>query len=466
MINKILDFRCQTSQPEDYASGGKTFRRIVLVALPSLRDKDQKIPLGHASLLAALRTESMLDVRSIVWPINDDVDTATDAVSTILKQVAGMPCTSVDVAIGAYIWNDDLLKKILSLLRNRGFKGRIVLGGPQISYAKNDLEQLYPEVNVFIRGYAEDALRGLSLHCGKPRIQGVHYAGEADSCEQADVNFEGAASPWLNGTIQTNGQTFIHWETQRGCRFKCSFCQHRQPSKKSRGKFCETRVMEEIALFCRAGIKRITVVDPVFNSDSSFATRILREFAKYGFQGELSLQCRPELLNDDFLDATKGLKVCLEFGLQSIHKLEYRTVGRRNSIRKVGEVLAKVRQRNIEHEVSLIYGLPEQTLASFQSTVNQCLAWKIPVIKAFPLLLLRGTALEQEREKWGLKIKEDGPPIVIGSDTFNFNDWTKMGQMAEALRSTERNHPARIEDLLLIANKLTPEAAQWRRLPN
>lgn len=103
------------------------------------------------------------------------------------------------------------------------------------------------------------------------------------------------------------------------------------------------------------------------------------------------MQCRVEMADEAFLEIIQKLNVTLEFGLQSIHKLEYLVVGRPNNMAKVAQVLREVQRRQIKNEVLLVYGLPEQTLESCQSSVDWCLSLNIPVIEAFPLLLLRGT---------------------------------------------------------------------------
>ena len=53
-------------------------------------------------------------------------------------------------------------------------------------------------------------------------------------------------------------------------------------------------------------------------------------------------------------------------------------------------------------QVSLIYGLPAQTLASFRASIDFCRAASAPVIRAFPLMLLRGTPLYDLKAKHGL----------------------------------------------------------------
>ena len=57
-----------------------------------------------------------------------------------------------DVTLGVFVWNEPFVKRILSSLTKLDFRGRIILGGPQISYVKKGLENYYPEADVFIRG--------------------------------------------------------------------------------------------------------------------------------------------------------------------------------------------------------------------------------------------------------------------------------------------------------------------------
>jgi hypothetical protein len=74
----------------------------------------------------------------------------------------------------------------LQNLRKYSYPGRVILGGPQVSYVtrKAELEKFYPTADVFVRGYAEDAMSDLMLSPDmRPLdIKGVHCAGEADLC--------------------------------------------------------------------------------------------------------------------------------------------------------------------------------------------------------------------------------------------------------------------------------------------
>lgn len=292
-------------------------------------------------------------------------------------------------------------------------------------------------------------------------IPGVHWAGTPDALAQTTVNFETLPSPWLAGTIPLTGQSFIRWETQRGCPFRCAFCQHCEPGARLvRSTFDISRVQAEIDLFCESGVRDIAVLDPIFNM-APHAVGVLERFAERGFTGRLSLQCRAEAINDAFLDAASALNVCLEFGLQTVNPEEGRIIQRRNQIERVDVALAKVRSRGIHHEVSLIFGLPLQTLESFETSVAWCLKRDVPVIKAFPLLLLRGTALERDREMWGLLDTGGVMPMVRQSSSFDVDDWRAMAQISEALRLTEGRHPKDLGKLIALAAAQDPDIFRW-----
>jgi radical SAM superfamily enzyme YgiQ (UPF0313 family) len=403
-----------------------------------------------------------VNVCSVVRAVNGTGCDAESVARGILSSVADLAHARVDIAIGVYVWAEHIVQRLLPLLRAGGFTGRIILGGPQISYAGPGIDRLYPQADVFVRGYGETALCALARRSGRPVIEGVHYQGQADRCEQARVELHALASPWLTGALPLAGQRFVRWESQRGCPFRCSFCQHREPGARlPRRDLRAERVFREIELFCTSGVDDIAVLDPVFNV-GPLAPEILAALAAGGFTGRLSLQCRAESLNDAFLDAADGLDVRMELGLQTIHAAEQAAVNRRNDLRRVDAALAKLRERGMLHEVSLIFGLPEQSLTSFMASVSWCLERRVPVIKAFPLMLLRGTALEQEREQRGLVEDDSTMPQVVQAPTFTREDWRKMAAISDALRRTEGDHPRHLGALLKLADDRHLMEERWR----
>ena len=174
------------------------------------------------------------------------------------------------------------------------------------------------------------------------------------------------------------------------------------------------------------------------------------------------MQCRAEMCSDEFLETAAKLDVKLEFGLQTIHKNEGRAVGRTNNMRRVNEVFDKLKQEELYHEVSIIFGLPNQTLASFIETVEWCLDKSIPVIKAFPLMLLRGTDIEQRKHEWNLIESNESMPTVISQTLFLTLSGLKCFRISEALKQTESNHPKSIEQLLEISKHVQIDYERFR----
>ena len=422
-------------------------RRLILVGLPWHRPRDPRAPLGHACLLAALH-EARVEVVGRTFSLNSSCFDPENVVSWILDAAAGRPANRVDVALGAYVWNERVIQYLLPELRRRGFSGRLIIGGPQISYAGPGLETIYPDVDAFVRGYGESALVELARASLHREIQGVHNAGEPDRELQAAVDLCRLPSPLLSGAVPVGlNEPLVRLETQRGCPFRCNFCQHREAGARLAFRELDRdRVLEEVRLLCRLEVREVAILDPVFNMGSGHHA-VLDGFAEGRFSGRLSVQARLEAVNDRFIEQCGGLDVLPEFGLQTIHRDEQTAIDRPNAMRRVDAVLARLGSVEQDYLVTIIYGLPGQTVESFRGTVDHLLRAGVPAIRAFPLVLLRGTDLERRRREWDLDEDDSEIPRVVSSSTFDRADHVHMARIAEALRRTEGRHPQTVTEL-------------------
>lgn len=457
---------------------GKNGRKLIQIALDWTRPKDPPMSLGHASILAYL-TQHNVRVFEKSWSVNHPSFDVKQVVDFAMTHAA----TDTDFAIGAYIWNEQAVQTILTTLKQENFPGRLIVGGPQVSYVTDNkmLEDYYPQSNIFIRGYAEQALLKLIMAQDPfQAIKGVHYFGVPDLGGSATADLETLPSPFLTGLIAP--QPFIRWETQRGCPFSCSFCQHRAPEKEylSRRHLNRSRIEAEIDWIGQNPIIRdIAVLDPTFNS-GPHAIETLDLLHLSGYKGKLSLQCRAEMVTPDFMRAVSELnqqaRVVLEFGLQTIHKEEQREIERPTNLTKVSRILKECLDAKIALEISLIFGLPGQTLDSFKQSVDYCISLGVPVIHAFPLMLLRGTNMHMRKHQLGLiessdihtpaidRLQKD-IPHVVASKSFTYSDWCKMAELASWLE-TEYNPKASQKSSLLFCEHLGKAAVQEGLEPN
>lgn len=422
-------------------------RRLLLLSFDWTRPKDPPMSLGQASILAKLQQESV-PVIAKSWSVNQPQFNIDQVVSDIMTYADDQ----TDIAMGAFVWHEPQTQALLSALKNNRFPGKIIMGGPQISYTKKGLESYYPQADIFIRGYGEDALaKLLQSTLSKPSIAGVHYAGEPDLGFSANVELEELPSPYLEGVIKP--QRFIRWETQRGCPFRCAFCQHRESDvTMQRRQFNEGRIMQEVEwILSNPIIQDIAVLDPTFNSGPHYLT-ILEALVRGKYTGKLALQCRIEMVKEPFLDLVQQLNetatVVLEFGLQTTNRQEAALIQRPNNLHRVKRVLTETKRREIATEVSLIFGLPNQTVQSFQASIDFCKEYGVPTIYAYPLMLLRGTPLHDAKSKLQLIESSDvdietsrvqvNIPHVIACPSFTVEDWHTMAAMASSLDDYNR----------------------------
>lgn len=158
-----------------------------------------------------------------------------------------------------------------------------------------------------------------------------------------------------------------------------------------------------------------------------------------------TFQSKIELLNKqdgkEFLSLIGETNSHLEFGLQTVIPEEFNVINRKNDIKIVKDQLKILKEMDVSYEVSLIYGLPNQTLDSFKKSIDFVVSNGCTKITAWPLMLLKGTNLFTERAKWKLEeeiIGEFDIPVVTSSSSFNRQEWESMDKLAKDLMKKER----------------------------
>ena len=422
------------------------YQKIILISLDWTRCKDPAISLGHASLLANLITHSIVVIDKS-WSVNHPTFDIEDVIRFIIFHTNADTC----VAFGAFVWNEIYIQNILSVMKQRKIPGKIIVGGPQISYIKSEstdtdiedctnrtlLESFYPQADIFIRGYAESVLVDLMLSSDPLKtIAGVHYCNTRDDNSLSCIDLSILPSPLLLGLIQP--KQFLRWETKRGCPFACAFCQHIAPETHRYYEFPLDRIKQEAKwIISHPQIKDIAIVDPTFNIGGTHYLDVMRTLIDLKYSGKISLQCRLEFVTDAFLETVTKLgetaQIILEFGLQTINEQEEVAIQRKNNHMVVSHILKQCVRRNIKIEISLIYGLPLQTVNSFVHNIQFLINLGVPIIRAWPLMLLRGTALYKIKKQYSIKESGEAIPHVISSCSFSLHEYKKMQTIANSL---------------------------------
>lgn len=355
----------------------------------------------------------------------------------LYEKIYSLQLKEIDtIGISSYVWNEYLINPMLNKLRDLGFVGKIVLGGYQISYSnQRKIKDEYPKTDIFIFGYGEQSFLE-SIFLEKP-ILPIFL--------DSQVDFSKIPSVYTTNTIPVyQNQKMVRWETRRGCPYKCTFCAHRDLGKNKVYKHKIEKIFSELSFFKKKDIKRINILDPIFNVGSEYLN-ILKEIDRINLTATVTMQTRFELIKgskgDDFLNLCKKINSHLEFGLQTIIEHECDIIDRRNNVKITSEVLKKLNAFNVSYEVSLIYGLPMQTVGSFKKSINFLKSNYCKNIIAYPLMLLKGTELYDRKNYYNMIEKEIGNyhiPTVVSSNSFTENDWLEMRNIANELNSNCR----------------------------
>lgn len=404
----------------DYSQRGKSGTGLaaasLLAACQKHTDYPGKFTIEHLAIEMPELQKIKITAEEVVKQINLKID-----------------ITKIDrLILACYVWSTDLIEPIIKLCKQQEFQGKTILGGYQI--VNSTCKQLYPSGDYYISSYAEMALPAAILD------NTAITSKIMDKSMDKDADFHALPSPYLNGTYPlTQDQPMIHWETHRGCIFKCNFCLHRDIKTNKVFDLESSRITEELKLFKEKNIRKINILDPVFNRGPNHIDT-LKTAIRIGLKAELSLQVRFELINEKFLKLCSQLNVHLEFGLQTVIEEEYVTIERPNNLKKIREIIELLQKWKQSFEVSLIYGLPKQTVDSFKESIEFLHQRGMTDIKAFPLMLLEGTDLKEKQKEYGLvegHIDSSGIPHVIESNTFTHSEWKIMHNIAQNLRIIE-----------------------------
>ncbi|MDR2804235.1 MAG: radical SAM family heme chaperone HemW [Dysgonamonadaceae bacterium] len=110
---------------------------------------------------------------------------------------------------------------------------------------------------------------------------------------------------------------------------------------------------------------------------------------------EITLEANPDDLTPEYLDSLKKLPFNrISLGVQSLNDAELRFLNRRHDASSAVRAVRLCREKGFENiSIDLMYGLPNQTLKSWQSTLRQAVGLDVQHLSAYHLTYEEGTPL-------------------------------------------------------------------------
>lgn len=338
------------------------------------------------------------------------------------------------VAFSCYIWNRELVQKLISDLKKACPDCRIIVGGPEVSYEGAEKELLGYGADHVVRGEGESKLPAL-LKAIEANDGNFRFLDDNDdSCPET-----GYISPFSQEYLSLIKDRIAYIESSRGCPYRCSYCMS-SVSKKF-VLYPPEAIEEDIRKLVDAGAKVVKFVDRSFNVNEKHALAIwdiVRKFSDRNvtFHFEINADILSDAQMECLMDMPEGL-VQIEAGIQSVNEGTLREISRvMDTDKAINTLKAIMRKGNIHVHTDLIAGLPYETLSSFRESFNRVYEIRAHHLQLGFLKLLHGTRIRAEADKHGYRFRDYPPYEVIGNRYVSADEMLMLKGIEEALDRT------------------------------
>lgn len=380
----------------------------ILLLSQHVRASAQATPLAAACLAAALPP----DISSTTCLIDVYLDQSEQQ---LLDAV--VPHRPDIVAVSLYAWNRKPLLSLTRRLRDLSPDLILIAGGPEAS-ADCQAVQTEGRLDAVICGEGEGPFAALinALLNSLPtdHLPGVYTGSNARPDTVCCDNLSDLRSPYLSGTLQPHAGSGLLWEVARGCPFRCAFCYDAKGQQGVRP-LPEARLIAELKLFAARNVEQIWVLDSTFNAPPERGRRLLKILLKHAPNIHYHLEAKADFLDRATVELLSRLSCSVQIGLQSTDPHILKPLNRNCDPQQIIKNLDMLSQAGITFGLDLIFGLPGDNHRGFKNSLNTALKTAPNQIDTFPLAILPGTQLAQQRDKLGLKALEQPPYDILSA---------------------------------------------------
>lgn len=371
-------------------------------------------------------------------------------------------CQADACFFSCYIWNIELIKRIVADLKQVQPDLLIGLGGPEVAYSPEASLRHNEGVDLISTAEGELPYSLLLPRLFEYKAQGQYpVAGFAWLDKQG--NFRSVPAPeelpldqlpflYPDGLGHLEHR-YVYYESSRGCPFNCSYC------LSSLDHTLRLRdldlVKAELRYFMEQGVPLVKFIDRSFNADPRRAREIWRflikhtkerlakdkdlasayetylqkkqtfpPFTRFHFEIEARLleQADFELL----AEAPQGL-FQFEVGIQSFDPRVLRAVNRSPETADILRALqCLAEQGRIHCHADLIFGLPEQDMDSIARSFRLILSSRAEQIQLGFLKVLKGTSMAVDAARRGFIWEREAPYEVLATDLITYQELREL----------------------------------------
>lgn len=296
------------------------------------------------------------------------------------------------VSFSTYVWNRNYNFTLAQKIKEINPSVFIIFGGPEPPITNpNIFLDVIPFCDVVVRGEGEYLFASLLEKYIKKedysRDSGllINLNGECKNTGAGErINeLDSVPSPYLSGVFDKILPLEKEWnaviETNRGCPYKCTFCDWGSLTYSKVKKFNLTRVFHEIQWMSENKIGYMDVADANFGifieRDNMIVDKLIEVQTNNGYPYRTGWSWAKNQQSEVVGIAKKLIKSGhfnngLTISLQSMDENTLKTIKRSNmGINKINEIFAECRKDGVPLNVELILGLPGETLQTWENTM-------------------------------------------------------------------------------------------------
>ena len=268
--------------------------------------------------------------------------------------------------VGMSVWSPavDACRSLIETCRRVSSNTPIVVGGPHVSLAPNDLA-----ADCAVVGEGERAVVEIAHRLAAGRSLPAVWEREAPLCLDElplpDREIFPVAAYHRDHLPQ--GRRYASTVTSRGCRYRCAYCSAPSLWGKGHRRYSPERCVQEFTLLKhRYGVDGVLLEDDLFNQErahvSEFSEALLS--SELGMTWELLNGVRPDHLDAQLLALMQRAGLTrLALSLETADRRQLRKMGRSDDLEYVRHIVKSARSVGIGVTGYFMVGLPGETRA-------------------------------------------------------------------------------------------------------
>jgi radical SAM superfamily enzyme YgiQ (UPF0313 family) len=297
------------------------------------------------------------------------------------------------VGFSTYVWNGRISLEIARRLKKIKPGIVILFGGPHVPDQPEAFMRANPPIDLTVHNEGEitflkvlDSYPDRESWATMPGVSMVKADGSFVRNANADRvrDLDEIPSPFLEGAFDAimaanpNESWIGLWETNRGCPFRCTFCDWGSATAAKVTKFGEERLFREMDWFAEKKIEYIFCCDANFGiqkRDVDIANYVANIKKQSGYPVALSVQNTKNATERAYLTqkilSDAGLNKGVALSMQSVDMPTLEAIKRDNiSLGTYMELQRRFTRDKVETYSDLILGLPGETYESFVKGVD------------------------------------------------------------------------------------------------